>query len=150
MTLLAALKKKIVVSVKARDSVRAETLRFLLAAAQNSAIAKYGNVGETMFSDEDFRQVVKKQVKSHNESVDAFTKGGRPDLVAKEKAQLVILEEFFPQELSDDELKSLLRPVAESSEKNFGLRMKKAMEIIKGQVGGGRVAAILKNLISQQ
>lgn len=150
MTLLAALKENIVRFVKARDSVRAETLRFLLAAIRNTAIAKYGKEAEEKFRDEDFLDVVKKQVKSHKESIEAFAKAGRSDLVDKEKAELSILEEFLPKELSDDELKALVLPLASSGEKNFGLLMKKAIEAVKGQAGGGRVAAILKELISGQ
>lgn len=147
MSLLASFRQQLIDAVKGRDSVRAETLRFLLSAIGYAQIAKYGKVGEAGLVDEDVVGVIKKQVKTHKESIDAFTRGGRSDLVEKEKAQLVILTEFLPKELTDEELTSLLVSVAASGEKNFGLLMKRAMEVVGAKAEGGRVAAILKQML---
>jgi len=137
-------------SLKAGKSVRVATIRLLVSAIRNAAIDKYGAEWEKKLSDADVAEVVKKQVKTHKESVEAFEKAGRQDLVAKEQAELTVLEEFAPKEMSDEELKKLLQPVVASGEQNFGLLMKQAMAAVKGQADGGRVAALLKQLMSSK
>lgn len=136
--------------MKKGDSVRVETIRFLLAAVRNSAIDKYGSVGEASLTDADVADVVKKQVKTHKESVDAFTKAGRADLVAKEQAQLTVLEGYMPTQITDEELKILLADVAASGEANFGLLMKSAMAKVGARADGGRVSGILKQMMQQK
>lgn len=144
--LLDQLKHDLTVSLKKSDSSRVETLRFLLAAVHNAAIAKYGNKAETSVTQDDVLESVKKQVKTHRESIEAFQKGNRDDLVRREQTQLAILETYLPKQLSDDELKKLLEPIATSGESNFGLLMKQAMAAIGGKADGNRVSAILKQL----
>lgn len=145
--LLDQLKADVLTSMKKGDHVRVDTLRFLLAAVRNTAIDKYAAAGEDAMRDVDVLDVIKKQVKTHKESIDAFAKAGRSELVTKEQGELLILEAFLPKEMSDDELKKLLEPVAATGEKNFGLLMKQAMQIVAGRADGGRVSTILKQLI---
>lgn len=144
--LIDQLKTDLIQSLKKGDTVRVGTLRFLLSAIQNAAIQSYGNKSETSLTDEDVLSVIKKQAKTHRESIEAFEKAGRGELVAKEQAELVILEAFLPKQLTDEDLKTMLTPVISSGEKNFGLLMKQAMAVVKDQADGGRVATILKQL----
>jgi uncharacterized protein len=145
--LIDRLQTDLIISLKAGKSARVETIRFLIAGVRNNATAKYGAGWEKKMSDEDVTDTVKKQIKTHRESIEAFEKAGRNELVDREKAQLAVLEEFAPKELSDEELKKILEPIAKSGEKNFGLLMKNAMAAVKGQAEGGKVAAILKSLV---
>jgi uncharacterized protein YqeY len=137
-------------SLKSGKSVRVATLRLLISAVRNGAIAKYGNAWETSVTPEDVAETAKKQIKTHRESILAFGNAGRTELVAKEEGELAVLEEFAPKELSDEELKSLLAPVAASGEANFGLLMKQAMAAVHGQADGGRVSGMLRQLISSK
>lgn len=148
--LLDQLKQDLTAALKNGESLRVEALRYLLAAVQNTAIAKYGAQSATSLNDEDVLGVIKKQVKTHQESIDAFARGNRQDLVDREKAQQVILEKYLPQQISDLELKVLLAPLAAGGETNFGLLMKQAMALIKGKADGGRVAAILKQMLQKE
>jgi uncharacterized protein YqeY len=136
-------------SLKARDAVRVLTLRSLISAIRNAAIAKYGASADTSITPADIIDVVKKQIKTHKESIEAFESANRKDLVSKEREELVILEEFAPREMSDEDLKKLLAPVVSSQESNFGLLMKAAMAAVKGQADGGRVAALLKQMLAK-
>ncbi len=147
--LLDSLQSDVSLSLKKGDRVRVETLRFLIAAIRNYAIATYGNKADTSLSEADIARVIASQVKTHKESIEAFNKAGRSDLVEKEKAQLVILESFLPKQIADDELKNILAPVVATGETNFGLLMKNAMAAVKGKADGGRVATVLKNMISK-
>lgn len=146
-TLTNTLQLQVSEALKSGDRVRVETLRFLLSAARNAAIAKYGNKSEEAMTDDDVVDVIKKQVKTHRESVEAFTKAGRAELANAEKAQLAILESYLPKQMSDEDLKKILEPIAASGEKNFGLLMGTAMKAVKGQADGWRVSSILKQLI---
>ncbi len=137
-------------SLKAGKADRVETIRFLLAAVANSASAKYGAEWQKEVKDPDVVDAIKKQIKTHRESIEAFEKAGRSELAGREKAQLSILEEFAPKELSDEDLKKMLEPIAASGEQNFGLLMKNAMAAVGGQADGGRVSGILKQLMSNK
>ena len=148
-TLLNSLQREVTVALKSGDRVRVDTLRFLLSAVRNSAIAKYANVGEAGLTDRDVLDVIAKQVKTHRESVEAFTKAGRTELADREASQLAILEAYLPKQMTDADLKKLLEPIASSGEKNFGLLMGQAMNVVKGQADGQRVSAILKRMTNQ-
>ncbi len=136
-------------SLKAGKSDRVETIRFLMAGIGNFAGTKYGGEWEKKLTDADSIEVVKKQIKTHRESIEAFEKAGRQELVTREKAQLTVLEEFAPEELSDEDVKKILEPIVASGEKNFGLLMKQAMAAVAqaGYAEGGRVASVLKSLL---
>lgn len=146
-TLLPQISDDINTSLKKGDHIRVGTLRFLLSAIRNDAIAKYGADSDTKVTDEDVLGVVKKQVKTHKESIEAFEKAGRQELRDQEKAELAILSAFLPAEISDEELKSLLEPVIAGGEENFGVLMKQSMAAVNGKADGGRVASILKQLV---
>jgi uncharacterized protein YqeY len=146
-TLKATIQKDMLASLKAGDAVRLSTLRFLLAAIQSEAIAKYGSEADTKLTDEDVMSVIKKSAKSRKESILAFEKGNRPELAEKEQKELVILEAFLPAQLSDDEISALLMPIVDKS-LPFGQLMGKAKAVVGDKADGGRVAAILKRLTS--
>lgn len=146
--LLDSIKEDMIASLKKGDSVRVGTLRFLISAVRNAAIAKYGAPGESAVTDPDVLDTIKKQVKQHKESVDAFAKAGRPELASKEQSELDILAGFLPKEMTDEELKRILMPVVATGERNFGLLMKSAMAAVDGKADGGRVSAMLRSLIA--
>jgi uncharacterized protein len=145
--LIDQLQTDLTTSLKARDASRVETIRFLIAGVRNVVTYKYGTDWEKKMTDADVLDTIKKQIKTHRESIEAFEKAGRQELVDREKAQLLILEEFAPKELSDEELTKILEPIAKSGEKNFGLLMKNAMAAVRGQAEGGKVSAVLKSLL---
>jgi hypothetical protein len=146
--LLQTLQQQVIDSMKARDAIRVDTLRFLISAVKTVAINKYGVDSDTKLTDADVLDVIKKQVKTHKESVDAFTNAGRSELAEKEAAQLAILESYLPKEITDDELRALLAPVAAAGG-DFGPLMGKAMSAAKGQADGARVSAMLKQLLTK-
>lgn len=146
--MLTDLNSQIATSLKSGDHLRVETLRFLLSAVRYAVIAKYANEWETKTTEADITDVIKKQVKTHKESVDAYTKAGRQDLVEKEEKELVILQAFLPKEISDEELKNLIAPVLTSGEKDFGKLMRLAMAGVAGKADGGRVSQMLKSLLA--
>ena len=149
--ILSNIQEQLIRAMKAHNAVEVGTLRMLISAVKNLAIDKYGVDADTKLTDADVLDVVKKQVKTHKESIDAFTKAGRAELAAKEQAELEILAVFLPKELTDDELRSIVSAVLKETDGlEFGPRMGKVMSVIKGQAGGDRVSAMLRELTSSK
>lgn len=103
MTLRQSIEQDLVIAQKNKDVVRLETLRFLLSAIKYKEVDKKAELAEG-----EVIEVLKKQVKTHKESIEAFKKGNRSDLVAREGSQLKILEAYLPTQLSEDDLRSLI------------------------------------------
>lgn len=97
------LQQKIGEAMKAGQKTRVETLRMLSSSFNYEKIAKQHDLSE-----EEELNVIRKQVKQRKESIEAYEKANRLDLVIPEKAQLDILSEFLPPEMSEDELIQLI------------------------------------------
>lgn len=142
-------------ALKARDENKVSTLRFLLSAIKNLEIDKYPPSKGGSLTDEDLLSVVQKQVKTHKESIEMFEKGGRTDLVEKEKKELSVLMEFLPEALDEEIVK---KEVAESIAalkqqeedlSNVGRVIGILMPRFKGRVDGGTVARIVKEILAK-
>lgn len=134
-------------SLKSGDQLRLSTLRFLWASIQNEEIAKQREV-----TDEDVIAVIQRQIKQHRESIEAYQRGGRIDLVTKEQAELEILNKFLPQQLTEDEIKKVVEEaisvLPESERKNFGKVMGAVMAGVKGKAEGNMVGKVVKEVLS--
>src|ERR1041385_9531555 len=105
MSLEARLSQEIKAAMLARDASRLSTLRLLKSAV---GYAQLERKTENL-SDAEFVAVVQKEIKKRHDSMEQFEKGGRLELVAKEKAEAQILETFLPQPLPADELDQLIK-----------------------------------------
>jgi len=134
-------------SMKARTAERTSTLRMLQAALKNEQI----NAGHDL-SDDEAMAVIRKGIKQRQDSVEQFTKGNRPELAAKEQAEIAVLKSYMPPELSDAELESGLREIVAStgaqSKKDMGKVMKEATARYKGRVDGRKIQEIVSRLLS--
>lgn len=142
------IKQDAVSAQKTGDKERLETLRFLLGEIANFEIEKYPPSMGGAMSDEDTVAVIKKQVKRHQESIEMFEKGNREDLVAKEKAELEILRSYLPAQMSEEELRVIVKRISGGNAgKNFGELMKLVMSETNGKADGGSVSKILKEVL---
>src|SRR3982751_2369615 len=89
-------------AMRAKDVGKLGVLRMLKAALKNMAIEKGG--ANTQLDDAEATQVIRKQVKQRQDSIESFEKGGRPELAEKEKAELTILNSYLPQQMTTEEL----------------------------------------------
>ena len=125
-------------AMKARDSERLGVVRMLKTALMNAAIEQGGVT--TRLDDTAATAVVRKELKKRQDSVEGFTKGGRPELAAKEQAEAAILSAYLPQGLSSEELAGLVREcIAEAgatSKAQMGAVMKLANAKAAGRVDG--------------
>jgi len=124
----------------------ANTLRFLMAQVKNQEIKLRKR--EEGLNDEEMLGVIVREVKKHKDSIAEFEKGGRDDLVAKERAELAILEQYAPVQMSEEEVtKEIERAVQEvgaADEKDFGKVMTVLMPRLKGKAEGATVSTILR------
>ncbi len=122
-------------AMRSGDALRRDTLRM----AQN-AIYNLEKSKRTTLSDDEVLGVVVREVKTRRESVDAFRKGGREDLAAKEEAEIAILQDYLPQALTEDELRALVdegvAATGASSARDLGKVMGWLSPRIKGRADG--------------
>jgi hypothetical protein len=127
--------------MRSGETLRRDTLRM----AEN-AIYNAEKRDRRTYSDDEVAAVFAREVKTRRESVEAFTKGGRPDLVAKEEAEIAILQAFLPAQLADDELVTLVREAIEStgatSARDLGRVMGWLSAKTRGRADGKRVAEL--------
>src|SRR3990170_6512013 len=139
MSMLEKIQNDLKEAMKARGEVKVSTLRFLISAINNAKIEK----GQEL-SDEDIAGVIQKQIKQRKESIEGFEKGGRADLVEKEKKELAILQEYLPEQISSAEIKDLvektIKETSASSPSDIGKVMGKLSSELKGKVDMSEVS----------
>ncbi len=94
-------------AMRAKDTTKLSVLRMLKSALKYGAIAKSG--AEAELSDAEAAQVIRKQAKQRQDSIESFEKGGRAELAEKEKEELAILIAYLPQAMSADEVAKVVR-----------------------------------------
>jgi uncharacterized protein YqeY len=143
--LLDQLQSDLAAAQKARDEAKVSTLRFLLGAVFNLQIEKGKDY---VLTDADVLSVIVRQGKTHNESIEMFGKGGRSDLVEKEKAELLILQSYLPAQLSETEIRELITKIkTANSGADFGTLMKLCMTELRGKADGTVVSQILREYV---
>ncbi len=125
-------------AMRAKDAVRLGVLRMLKSAMKYGAIEKSGAEGE--LDDAEAVQVIRKQVKQRQDSIESFEKGGRPELASKEKKELAMLSAYLPQAMSGEELAAAVREaIAETgatSRAQMGAVMKSLQVKLVGRADG--------------
>ena len=135
MTLRDRLTQDTTAAMRSGDALRRDVLRMVQNTAYNLEKTR-----KTTLSDDELLAVLTREVKTRRESIDAFRKGGREDLAAKEEAEIAILADYLPQALSDDELRALVdqgvRETGASSARDLGKVMGWLSPRIRGRADG--------------
>lgn len=136
-------------ALKAKEEVRLRTIRSMLTAFTNEAVAT-GGTPQTQLSDEQVLAVIKRLAKQRKESIVQYEAANRPELAVPEKDELVVLESYLPQMMSQDQI----RPIAEAKKAELGIDDKAKMGMLMGAVikelagkaDGGDVKAVVESL----
>jgi uncharacterized protein len=135
-------------AMKSGDTLTRDTLRMLLSSIKNAANAKLAPLDEA-----EVVAVVSKDVKRHLESIDAFKKGNRADLVAKEEAEMAILQKYMPAQLNRDDIvkvvKEVIAAVGAKGPTDKGKVMQQVMPKLKGKAEGKDINDVVTQLLSQ-
>jgi len=135
MTLKEKVDQEMIRALKTKDKTRLSALRMLKSGLHNREIDLKRDLGEA-----EFLQLVASMVKQRKDSIEQFEKGGRTDLVEKEKAELKVIEEFLPSQLSEADLDSAIteaiREVGATGIRDMGKVMKVLMPKVTGRADG--------------
>lgn len=134
-------------AIKSGDVLKRDTLRMLLASVHNAEIAK-----QNPLDDSDIIGIVSKEVRRHQESIDAFRQGNRPDLVAKEEQEMAILQSYLPVQLSREDIitaaREVIAAVGAQGPGDKGKVMQQLMPKMKGKADGKEINEVVSELLS--
>ncbi len=146
MSLTDQLMTDIKTAMKSQDKTALSVIRMLKSALMNKKI-ELGHV----LTDQEEAQVVASQMKQQKDSLADFQKGGRDDLVAQTQAQMKVLQQYLPQQLSKAELQQIVQQSAAeiqaTSAADFGKLMKTVMPKVRGRADGSLVNQIVKSFL---
>lgn len=140
------IREDMIAAMRARDTVKLITLRGLIASFTNEALAK----GKNELAEDEVVTLVKRAVKQRKDSIEQFTKGGRPELAEAEQTELTILESYLPSTMSVGAIKKIA--VAKKAELGItdkakaGQLMGMLMKELKGKADGGDVKIAVESL----
>ena len=147
MTLRERLHDDTTAAMRSGDALRRDTLRMVQNAVYNIEKAK-----KITLTDDDILAVIVRETKTRRESVEAFRKGGREDLAAKEEAEIAILAEYLPEPLTEDDVRALVdRGVAETgaaSARDLGKVMGWLSPRIRGRADGKVVSGLVAQALA--
>ena len=133
-------------ALKSKDTARLSILRFIIAQIKNKEIDKNPPAGGEL-NDEEIVAVLKKIAKELNESITAFEKGNRGDLVTENKKQLQIVSQYLPEEISDEELKKEIDKIIADNKAAFDQNPKAiigiAMKLLKSKADPQRIMKVI-------
>ncbi|MDL2405153.1 GatB/YqeY domain-containing protein [Rhizobium calliandrae] len=137
-------------AMRAKDTARLSTVRLVLSAIKDKDIANRG-LGKEQASDDEILQLLAKMVKQREESVKIYMDGGRPELADKEREEIVVIQGFMPEQLSDEKVREIcVAVVAELGAqglKDMGKCVAALRERYAGQMDFAKASAILKELL---
>jgi uncharacterized protein len=135
-------------AMRAKEATKLGVLRMLKSALKYAAIAKSG--AEAELSDAEAVQVIRKQAKQRQDSIESFEKGGRAELADKEKEELAILNTYLPQAMSPGELAKVVRETIAELGATSKAQMGVVMKALQGKVAGRADGKTLSTEVQKQ
>lgn len=133
------LQSELIAARKAQDKPATLLLSTTLSEVRNRAIELKRDL-----TDEDVLEVIRRGIKKRRESIEMYEKAARPELVDKEKAEVALLERYLPAQMSDDEIRAVVRAAIAGGAGNVGAVMGRVMPQLKGKADGSAINAIVR------
>ena len=147
MSLKDQLKADLKTAMKSKDTQRRDVIRSLQAAIKQKEVD-----GQKELSDDDVIKVLMAEAKKRTESIEAYESAGRTESAESEKAELVVIQAYLPEQMSRDEIKAIAQAVIDelgvSSPKEMGKVMPALMPKVKGKADGRLVNEVVRELLS--
>lgn len=141
-------------ALRAGDERRKRVIRMSLAAITNAEIEKGRQSGETELDQDEILAVLQKQAKQRQETIDELVDMERPGLLAEEKKELAILEEYLPEQLSREEIaaeaQEVINQIGATGMKDVGPVMGRLMSRMRGRADGHVVNRVVRELLSSR
>lgn len=142
--LLETLKQDLLKAQKEKDEIKVSIVRYLLSQVNYARIAKQADL-----TDDDIVREIGKEIKRHEESIAAFTNGGRPELAHKEEVEATILRSYMPEQMADDQLETLITAtIAQAGAmtmKDMGNVMTQLSGKLQGRADMSKVSQIVRS-----
>ena len=133
-------------AMKSGDKVRRSVIRLLMAAINNAEIAR-----QAALEDTDILGIIAKEVRQRHESIEAFKQGNRQDLIDQEEAELVVLQEYLPQQMTREKVveaaRQVIAEVGAGGPGDKGKVMPKLIAQLKGRADGREINAVVSELL---
>ena len=134
-------------ALRDKDKVRRLVIRLVMAAIKNAEIAR-----QTALDDVDILGVIAKEVRQRQESIEAFKQGNRQDLVAQEEAELAVLKEYLPRQMTRDEIiaeaRRVIKEVGAQGPRDKGKVMPQLIGQLKGKADGREINSVVTELLA--
>ncbi|PLX25684.1 glutamyl-tRNA amidotransferase [Candidatus Parcubacteria bacterium] len=127
-------------ALKNREEVRLGTLRMLKSSLKNKQI----ELKQDELPEKEIISVIQKELKKRKDAADSYKQAGRDELLAKEEAEMDVLNAYLPEMMSEDEIKKIIDEIVAQGQDNFGLVMKETMTKVQGQADGQIVQRLVK------
>lgn len=154
-------------SVKGREELRSSVLRLLLSAINNKETEKRTKIWkekpkasvedlekESKLTDEEIINVISSEIKKRRESIELFERGGKKEMADKEKKEAVILQQYLPEQISEEELRKIaqeaIKKVGAKEQKDMGRVMAELMPKTRGKADGSLISKVVKELLTDQ
>ncbi|AHG46247.1 aspartyl-tRNA amidotransferase subunit B [Rhizobium leguminosarum bv. trifolii CB782] len=138
-------------AMKAKNAERLSTVRLIQAAVKDRDIANRGT-GKEQASDDEILQILAKMVKQRDESAKIYEENSRPELAAKERAEITVIQDFMPNQLSDSEVRAnisaIIAETGAAGAKDMGKVMAALKERYAGQMDFAKASATVKELLN--
>lgn len=134
-------------AMKNKDKRTKDTITMVRAAIKQKEVDDHVEL-----NDDDVIQIIAKEIKERRGSIEEFQKAGRDDLIDSTKAEIDVLLNYMPEQLSEEELEAMIRKVMEENniteKKQMGLLMKNIMPKVQGRADGKAVNAIVNRILN--
>jgi uncharacterized protein YqeY len=143
-------KNDIIEAMRAKDSLRLDTLRGLIALFTNEIIAKKMPASTERLDDESVTLIIRRAVKQRREAIEQYEKGGRKDLADKERSEITILEKYLEPQMPYDEIRRFVADKLIGVDKANGAKMiGMIMKELKGKADGAMVKSVVDEILKR-
>jgi len=137
-------------AMKAKDMATVSAVRLIIAGLKEKDVIARG-AGKACASDADLLSMMQGMIKQRNESIKIYNEGGRPELAAKEQAEITVIERFLPKQMDEDETKKVIAEIISktgaSGMKDMGKVMAELKTSYAGQIDMGKASGLLKSML---
>jgi hypothetical protein len=140
-TLKQLIQQDVITTMKAQDKAKLESLRYLSAQIKDAEIAQ----GRKELTNEQIVKLISGQIKKLEEAIVLYVKGGRQDLIAKNKAEIAVLKAYLPKQMPDEELEAEVAKVVAANKQinNPGALIGLAVKQLAGKADNSRIAQMV-------
>ena len=137
-------------AMKAKDMATVSAVRLIIAGQKEKDVIARG-AGKECASDAELLAMMQTMIKQRNESIKIYNEGGRPELAAKEQAEITVIERFLPKQMNEEETKAAINAViakiGASGMKDMGKVMAELKTAYAGQIDMGKASGLIKRIL---